>query len=69
MKEMNVESLVASGTINIYPKKNTIDLKKHLGKKMAKMEKKTEKSIIYLAKQLMSAKNQGAKEEKKEVNE
>ncbi len=37
MKEMNVESLVASGKINIYPKKNTIDLKKHLGKKMAKI--------------------------------
>ena len=37
MKEMNVESMVATGKINIYPKKNTIDLKKHLGKKMAKI--------------------------------
>lgn len=41
MKEMNVETLVESGKINIYPKKNTIDLKKHLGKKSAKLEKKT----------------------------
>lgn len=41
MSEMNVENLVTSGKINIYPKKNTIDLKRHLGKKMAKIEKKT----------------------------
>lgn len=37
MRDMNVESLVESGKINIYPKKNTIDLKRHLGKKMAKI--------------------------------
>jgi hypothetical protein len=47
--------LVASGKINIYPKKNTIDLKKHFDKKMAKIEKKTEKAIIHLAKELMLA--------------
>lgn len=55
MKQMNVENLVTSGKINIYPKKNTIDLKKHLGKKMAKIEKKTEKALIHIAKQLMVA--------------
>jgi ABC-type lipoprotein release transport system permease subunit len=53
MKEMNVENLVATGKINIYPKKNTIDLKKHFAKKVNKIEKKTEKSIIHIAKQLM----------------
>ena len=66
MKDMNVESLVESGKINIYPKKNTIDLKKHLGKKSAKLEKKTEKSIIYLAKQLMLNKQKNSNEEVKE---
>lgn len=29
------------GVINIYPKKNTIDLKKHLERKMKMMSKKT----------------------------
>ena len=56
MKEMNVENLVAAGKINIYPKKNTIDLKKHLGKKMAKIEKKTEKAILHLARQMATKK-------------
>lgn len=45
-----METMLASGKINIYPKKNTIDLKRHLGKKMAKIEKKTEKAIMHLAK-------------------
>jgi hypothetical protein len=30
---MNIENLILSNKINIYPKKNTIDLKKHFGKK------------------------------------
>ena len=29
--------MLASGKINIYPKKNTIDLKKHLEKKTIKL--------------------------------
>lgn len=37
MKEMNVQNMLASGKINIYPKKNTIDLKKHLEKKTIKL--------------------------------
>ena len=53
---MNVESMVATGKINIYPKKNTMDLKKHLGKKMAKIEKKTEKAILHLARQMVATK-------------
>lgn len=38
---MNIDSLLKTGKINIYPKKNTIDLKKHLTKKMNKIDKKT----------------------------
>ena len=39
------------GVINIYPKKNTIDLKKHLERKMKGINKKTEKAIVHFAKQ------------------
>lgn len=48
--------MVASGKINIYPKKNTIDLKKHLEKKMMKIEKKTEKAIMHIAREIIKEK-------------
>ena len=41
MAQFNLDSLYEEGKINIYPKKNTIDLKKNLSKRMAKIEKKT----------------------------
>lgn len=44
-----MDSLYEDGKINIYPMKNTIDLKKSLGKKMKKIAKKTEKAILSIA--------------------
>ena len=49
MKVANLEALYAEGKINIYPKKNTPDLKKHLSKKMQKIDKKSEKAIVQIA--------------------
>jgi hypothetical protein len=40
--------------INIYPKKNTIDLKKQLERRMQSIKRKTEKAIVYLAKKTLS---------------
>lgn len=51
--------MIVNGKINIYPKKNTIDLKRHLDKKMNKIEKKTEKAIMCLARELLAAKAKG----------
>ena len=48
-----------SGKINIYPKKNTIDLKNHLSKKMTKIDKKTEKAMIQIAIDLLKKKEEG----------
>ena len=41
MSQFTLSSLYEQGKINIYPKKNTVDLKKHLSTKMQKIEKKT----------------------------
>jgi hypothetical protein len=49
MRLFNLDTLYEDGKINIYPKKNTIDLKNHLSKKMTKVEKKTEKAIVQIA--------------------
>ena len=49
MRELNLDSLYEKGKINIYPKKNTMDLKNHLSKKMQKIEKKTEKALVQIA--------------------
>lgn len=48
--------MLKTGKINIYPKKNTIDLKNHLEKKSKKLDRKTEKALAYLAKELLSSK-------------
>ena len=56
MKSFNLQSLYEDGKINIYPKKNTTDLKNHLSKKMQKIEKKTEKSIVQIAISLIKKK-------------
>ena len=63
MKEFNLETLYEDGKINIYPKKNTVDLKNHLSKKMQKIDKKTEKAIVQIAIGLLK-KKQEAKEAK-----
>jgi len=70
MQEFTLESLYEDGKINIYPKKNTVDLKNHLGKKMQKIEKKTEKAIVQIAVDLLK-KKQEAKQSKtaKEASE
>lgn len=49
MKGLKLETLYENNRINIYPKKNTIDLKNMLSKKSRKIEKKTEKAIVQLA--------------------
>ena len=49
MSQFTLESLYEEGKINIYPKKNTIDLKNHLSKKMQKIDKKTEKAKVQIA--------------------
>ena len=41
MNKLTLDALYEDGKINIYPKKNTIDLKNHLSKKMQKIDKKT----------------------------
>jgi hypothetical protein len=48
--------LYSEGKINIYPKKNTVDLKNHLSKKMRKVDKKTEKAIVQIAIDLLKKK-------------
>jgi hypothetical protein len=58
MSLLTLDALYQDGKINIYPKKNTIDLKNHLGKKMQKIEKKTEKAIVQLAIGLLKKKEQ-----------
>ena len=67
MKQFNLDSLYEKGKINIYPKKNTIDLKNHLSKKMQKIEKKTEKALVQIAIDLYK-KNQQSKQEGKVGN-
>ena len=56
MAHFTLESLYEQGKINIYPKKNTVDLKNHLGKRMQKIEKKTEKAIVQIAISLLKKK-------------
>jgi hypothetical protein len=41
MNELTLDTLYEDGKINILPKKTTLDLKRSLGKKMAKLDKKT----------------------------
>lgn len=53
MGQLGLQSLYRDGKINIYPKKNTLDLKQHLSKKMRKVDKKTEKAIVQLAVELL----------------
>lgn len=57
MGQLSLESLYREGKINIYPKKNTVDLKNHLSKKMRKVDKKTEKAIVQLAIELLRKKD------------
>lgn len=40
--------------INIYPKKNTVDLKKLLERRMTPLRRKTDKAIVMLAKRMLS---------------
>lgn len=50
--------------INIYPKKNTIDLKRHLERRMASVNRKTDKAIVMLARKLLGRdKQQGESED------
>jgi len=56
MKSLTLGTLYENGKINILPKKTTLDLKRSLSKKMAKLDKKTEKSIAYIAKDLLMKK-------------
>ena len=58
MSQFTLESLYEDGKINIYPKKNTIDLKNHLSKKMKKIDKKTEKAIVQIAINLVKKKQE-----------
>jgi hypothetical protein len=53
MKSLTLETLYEDGKINILPKKTTLDLKRSLSKKMAKLDKKTEKAIAIIAKDLL----------------
>jgi hypothetical protein len=41
MNELTLDTLYEDGKINILPKKTTLDLKRSLSKKMAKLDKKT----------------------------
>lgn len=61
MQEFTLESLYEDGKINIYPKKNTVDLKNHLSKKMQKIDKKTEKAIVQIAMDLLKKKQEASK--------
>lgn len=63
MQQFSLESLYEEGKLNIYPKKNTIDLKNHLSKKMQKIDKKTEKAIVQIAIQLLKKKEEGRSKE------
>lgn len=64
MKAMTLETLYEDGKINILPKKTTLDLKRNLQKKMAKLDKKTEKAIAFIAReQLMKKKQEQGKRE------
>lgn len=56
MDTLTLDCLYSEGKINIYPKKNTADLKVHLSKKMKKIDKKTEKAIVQLAVGLLKKK-------------
>lgn len=58
MSQFTLSSLYEQGKINIYPKKNTVDLKKHLSKKMQKIEKKTQKAIVQIAISLLKKKEE-----------
>ena len=59
MDSLGLDSLMEDGKINIYPKKNTIDLKNQFGKKIAKIEKKTEKALFHIAREMAKqSKNQ-----------
>ena len=67
MKSLTLDALYEDGKINILPKKTTLDLKRSLSKKMAKLDKKTEKAIAYIAKDLLIKKKgvQNGKHEEK----
>ena len=58
MEKITLESLYEEGKINIYPKKNTIDLKNHLTKKMQKIDKKTDKALVQIAIALLKKKEE-----------
>ena len=58
MEKFTLESLYEEGKINIYPKKNTIDLKNHLTKKMQKIDKKTDKALVQIAIALLKKKEE-----------
>ena len=64
MEQFTLESLYEDGKINIYPKKNTTDLKNHLSKKMQKIDKKTEKAIVQIAIDLLKKKQEGKSSKK-----
>jgi len=58
MKSLTLDTLYEDGKINILPKKTTLDLRRNLGKKMVKLDKKTEKAIAVIAKDLLLKKRQ-----------
>lgn len=58
MKSLTLDTLYEDGRINILPKKTTLDLKRNLSKKMSRLDKKTEKSIAIIAKDLLLKKKQ-----------
>lgn len=58
MKSLTLDTLYEDGRINILPKKTTLDLKRNLSKKMARLDKKTEKAIAIIAKDLLLKKKQ-----------
>lgn len=53
MQSFTLDTLYENGKINILPKKTTIDLRRSLSKKMTKLDKKTEKAIAFIAKDLI----------------
>jgi hypothetical protein len=53
MKALTLDTLYEDGKINILPKKTTLDLKRSLSKKMVKLDKKTEKAVAFIAKELL----------------
>ena len=56
MNSLTLDTLYEDGKINILPKKTTLDLKRLLSKKMNKLDKKTEKAIAFIAKDLLMKK-------------